>query len=263
MRITGRRGYHRRPVGAAEIVAIAAAGMAAGAINTLVGSGTLITFPVLLAFGYSPVTANVSNNVGLVPGSVAGAIGYRRELEGQRTRALRFAAASALGAVTGAVLLLVLPAAAFKTIVPIFIAIALASVVLQPRLDRLVADHRPPPEAHGTGLPRVLVYLAGVYGGYFGAAQGILLLAILGLALPDDLQRVNALKNVLAGVVNGVAAIVFILVADIAWGPAALIAAGSVVGAQLAARYGRHMSARALRAVIVAVGIAAIVQLVT
>ena len=121
----GERGYHRRPVGAAEIVAIAAAGMAAGAINTLVGSGTLITFPVLLAFGYSPVTANVSNNVGLVPGSVAGAIGYRRELEGQRTRALRFALASALGAITGAVLLLVLPAEAFKTIVPVFIAIAL------------------------------------------------------------------------------------------------------------------------------------------
>jgi uncharacterized protein len=102
-----------------------------------------------------------------------------------------------------------------------------------------VAEHRPPPDAHGTGLPRVLVYMAGVYGGYFGAAQGILLLAILGLALPDDLQRVNALKNVLAGVVNGVAALVFIAVADVAWGPAALIAAGSVVGAQLAARYGR------------------------
>jgi uncharacterized protein len=263
VRITGRARYDRRPVGAAEIVAIAAAGMAAGAINTLVGSGTLITFPVLLAFGYSPVTANVSNNVGLVPGSVAGAIGYRRELEGQRTRALRFALASALGAATGAVLLLVLPAAAFKAIVPVFIAIALLSVVFQPRLDRLVADRRPPPDAHGTGLPRALVYLAGVYGGYFGAAQGILLLAILGLALPDDLQRINALKNVLAGVVNGVAAVVFILVADIAWGPAALIAAGSVVGAQLAARYGRRMSARALRAVIVAVGIAAIVQLVT
>ena len=156
-----------------------------------------------------------------------------------------------------------LPAEAFKAIVPVFIAIALVSVVLQPRLDRLVASRRPPPDAHGTGLPRVLVYVAGVYGGYFGAAQGILLLAILGLALPDNLQRVNALKNVLAGVVNGVAAVIFILVADIAWGPAALIAAGSVVGAQLAARYGRRMSARALRAVIVAVGIAAIVQLVT
>ena len=263
MRTAGRARYDRRPVGAAEIAAIAAAGMAAGAINTLVGSGTLITFPVLLAFGYSPVTANVSNNVGLVPGSVAGAIGYRRELEGQRTRALRFAAASALGGITGAVLLLVLPDDAFDAIVPVFIAIALVSVVVQPRLDRLVEERRPPPDAHGTGLARVLVYFAGVYGGYFGAAQGILLLAILGLALPDDLQRVNALKNVLAGVVNGVAAVIFILVADVAWGPAALIAAGSVVGAQLAARYGRRMSPQALRAVIVAVGIAAIVQLVT
>ena len=248
---------------ATEVVAIAAAGMAAGAINTLVGSGTLITFPVLLAFGYSPVTANVSNNVGLVPGSVAGAIGYRRELEGQRTRALRFALASAVGATTGAVLLLVLPASAFKAIVPVFIAIALVSVIFQPRLDRLVAHRRPPPDAHGTGLPRLGVYLAGVYGGYFGAAQGILLLAILGLALPDGLQRINALKNVLAGVVNGVAALVFILAADIAWGPAALIAGGSVVGAQLAARYGRRLSAEALRAAIVAVGVAAIVQLVT
>jgi uncharacterized protein len=147
--------------------------------------------------------------------------------------------------------------------VPVFIAIALVSVVLQPRLDRIVAERRPPPDAHGTGLPRVLVYLAGIYGGYFGAAQGILLLAILGLALPDDLQRVNALKNVLAGVVNGVAALVFIAVADVAWGPAALIAGGAVLGAQLAARYGRRLSPQALRAVIVVVGVAAIVQLVT
>jgi uncharacterized protein len=250
-------------VGAAEIAAIAAAGMAAGAINTLVGSGTLITFPVLLAFGYSPVTSNVSNTIGLVPGSVAGAIGYRRELEGQRTRVLRFGVASFLGGITGAVLLLVLPQSAFEAIVPVFIAIALVSIVLQPQLDRLVSEHRPAPEAHGTGAPRVFVYFAGVYGGYFGAAQGILLLAILGLALPDDLHRVNALKNVLAGIVNGVAALVFIAVAHVAWAPAALIAAGSVVGAQLAARYGRRLSPRALRAVIVAVGIAAIVQLVT
>ncbi|HMJ97164.1 MAG TPA: sulfite exporter TauE/SafE family protein [Thermoleophilaceae bacterium] len=250
-------------MGAAEIAAIVAAGMAAGAINTLVGSGTLITFPVLLAFGYSPVTANVSNTIGLVPGSVSGAIGYRRELEGQRARVLRFGIASLLGGISGAVLLLVLPQSAFETIVPVFIGIALISVVLQPQLDRLVAEHRPAPEVQGTGLPRGLVYLAGVYGGYFGAAQGILLLAILGLALPDDLQRVNALKNVLAGIVNAVAALIFIAIAHVAWAPAALIAAGSVVGAQLAARYGRRLSPQALRAVIVAVGIAAIVQLVT
>jgi uncharacterized protein len=249
-------------VGAAEIAAIAAAGMAAGAINTLVGSGTLITFPVLLAFGHSPVTANVSNTIGLVPGSVAGAIGYRRELEGQRRRTLRFALASVLGGITGAVLLLVLPESAFEAIVPGFIAVALVSVVLQPRLERLVAEHRPPPDAEGTGLPRAGVYAAGIYGGYFGAAQGILLLAILGLALPDDLQRVNALKNVLAGIVNAVAGLVFIAVADVAWGPAAVIAAGSVLGAQLAARYGRRLSPGALRVVIVAVGVAAIVQLV-
>jgi uncharacterized protein len=263
VRTAGRAGYHRRPVGAAEIAAIAAAGVAAGAINTLVGSGTLITFPVLLAFGYSPVTANVTNTLGLVPGSAAGAIGYRRELAGERTRTVRFAVASVLGGITGAILLLVLPEQAFEAIVPVFIAIALVSVVLQPRLNRLVAERRPPPDAHGTGVPRVLVYLAGIYGGYFGAAQGILLIAILGLALPDDLQRVNALKNVLAGVVNGVAAIVFIAVADVAWGPAALIAAGAVVGAQLAARYGRRLSPRALRAVVVVVGTAAIVQLLT
>ena len=249
-------------MGVAEIAAIAAAGMAAGAINTLVGSGTLITFPVLLAFGYSPVTANVSNTIGLVPGSVSGAIGYRRELEGQRTRTLRFALASVLGGITGAVLLLELPESAFEAIVPAFIAVALVCVVLQPRLNAMVAERRPPPDAHGTGVPRLGVYVAGVYGGYFGAAQGILLLAILGLALPDDLQRLNALKNVLAGVVNGVAAVVFIAVADVAWGPAALIAAGSVVGAWLAARYGRRLSPEALRAVIVVVGIAAIVQLV-
>jgi len=250
-------------VGAAEIAAIAAAGMAAGAINTLVGSGTLITFPVLLAFGYSPVTANVSNTIGLVPGSAAGAFGYRRERRGQGRRVATLAAGSAVGALGGGILLLALPGKVFDAVVPVFIAIALVSVALQPRLDRFVAERRPPPHEHGTGLPRVLVYLAGVYGGYFGAAQGILLLAILGLALPDDLQRVNALKNVLAGVVNGVAAVVFIAVADVAWGPAALIAAGSVLGAQLAARYGRRLSPQALRAVIVVVGIAAIVQLVT
>jgi uncharacterized membrane protein YfcA len=249
-------------VGAAEIAAIAAAGMAAGAINTLVGSGTLITFPVLLAFGYAPVTANVSNTIGLVPGSAAGAFGYRRELAGERRRTIRFAVASALGGVTGAVLLLELPDSAFEAIVPAFIALALVLVVLQPRLERLVAERRPPPDAHGTGLPRVGVYFAGIYGGYFGAAQGILLLALLGLALPDDLQRLNALKNVLAGTVNGVAGLLFVLVADVAWGPAVAIAGGSVVGAQLAARYGRRLSSEALRAVIVVVGLAAIVELV-
>src|SRR5271167_1203592 len=121
---------------AGEIVAIALAGLAAGTINTVVGSGTLITFPVLLAFGYAPVTANVTNTVGLVPGSVSGAWGYRRELSGQRRRAMRLGTASVLGGITGAVLLLVLPASAFAAIVPVFIAIALVLTVFQPRLNR-------------------------------------------------------------------------------------------------------------------------------
>ncbi len=247
---------------AAEILAIAAAGMAAGAINTVVGSGTLITFPVLLGFGYAPVTANVSNTIGLVPGGISGTIGYRRELAGQRAHTLRFALASVAGGVTGAVLLLVLPDEAFRAIVPFFIVLALIAIVMQARLDDLVARRRPPEHRQGTGWTRVGVYFAGVYGGYFGAAQGILLLGILGLALPDHLQRVNALKNVLATLVNLIAALIFIAVADVAWEAAGLIAGGSIVGAQLGARYGRRLPPTALRALIVVVGIAAIVQLI-
>jgi len=249
-------------VSAGEVISIAAAGMAAGAINTIVGSGTLITFPVLLALGYAPVTANVSNTVGLVPGSASGAIGYRRELAGQRRRALRLGTMSVLGGVTGAVLLLVLPASTFEAIVPVFIALALTLTLLQPRLDRWLAGHQVDLEHCAWALIALLVYLTGVYGGYFGAAQGILLLAILGVSLSQSLQRTNALKNVLAGLVNGVAGVYFALAAHVDWGPAAIIAATSIVGAQIGARYGRRMSPALLRAVIVIVGVSAIVRLV-
>ncbi|HXB66281.1 MAG TPA: sulfite exporter TauE/SafE family protein [Solirubrobacteraceae bacterium] len=244
------------------MLAIAMAGLLAGAINTVVGSGTLITFPVLLAFGYAPVTANVSNTVGLVPGSLSGALGYRRELAGQRGRVVRLGAASALGGITGAALLLVLPAAAFKAIVPTFIAIALLLVVVQPRVSALLAKRAIDPERRGGVLTLLALYAVGIYGGYFGAAQGILLLGILGLALGQDLHRTNALKNVLAGLVNGVAGVFFIAAAHVEWGPAALIACGSIVGAQLGARYGRKLPPSALRGLIVVVGIAAIVRLV-
>jgi hypothetical protein len=246
-------------------LAIFAAGMAAGAINTLVGSGTLITFPILLAFGYAPVTANVSNTIGLVPGSVAGAIGYRRELAGQRARAIRFATASTVGGIVGAVLLLSLPASAFKDIVPAFIIVALVLIVLQPRLAVALEARRAGRAREGDhpGPTSLLaVFASGVYGGYFGAAQGIMLLAILGLSLPDeDLQRVNALKVVLAGLVNLVAGIIFIFAAHVAWLPALLIAIGSIIGGIAAARWGRRLPAPALRAVIVVVGITAIIRL--
>jgi uncharacterized membrane protein YfcA len=245
-----------------EILCIAVAGLAAGTINTVVGSGTLITFPVLLAFGFAPVTANVSNTIGLVPGSVSGAIGYRRELRGQAGRALRLGSMSVLGGVTGAVLLLVLPASAFKAIVPVFIAIALVLTVLQPRLARSLANREIDLQRPGHPLTALAVFLTGVYGGYFGAAQGIILLAILGVALTQDLQRTNALKNVLAGLVNGVAGVYFTIAAHVRWDAAGLIAAASIVGAQLGARYGRRLPPDALRGLIVLVGISAIVQLV-
>ncbi|HTB49566.1 MAG TPA: sulfite exporter TauE/SafE family protein [Solirubrobacteraceae bacterium] len=244
---------------AGEIVAIAAAGLAAGMVNTVVGSGTLITFPVLLAFGYAPVTANVSNTVGLVPGSVSGAIGYRHELVGQLRQAIRLGSASGLGGITGAVLLLVLPAAAFEAIVPAFIALALVLIVLQPRLNRLLAKRATHSEHSGRVLLLAL-YATGIYGGYFGAAQGILLLGILSLALVQDLHRTNALKNVLAGLVNGVSGVFFIFAAHVEWAPAAIIACGSIVGAQIGARYGRRLPPLALRALIVVVGLAAIVH---
>jgi uncharacterized membrane protein YfcA len=248
-------------MGAGEILSIALAGLAAGAINTLVGSGTLITFPVLLAFGYAPVTANVSNTVGLVPGSVSGALGYRRELAGQGRRALRLGTMSVLGGITGAVLLLVLPASAFKAIVPAFIAAALVLTVLQPQLSRWLLARQIDLEHPRSVFAPIAIYLTGVYGGYFGAAQGILLLAILGVALAQDLQRTNALKNVLAGLVNGVAGLYFIFAAHIEWAPAGIIAATSILGAQIGARYGRRLPPPALRAVIVAVGVFAIVRL--
>jgi uncharacterized protein len=245
-----------------EAIAILVAGMAAGGINTLVGSGTLITFPTLLAVGYSPVVANVTNTVGLVPGSVAGAWGYRRELEGQGTRALRLAIMSVTGGITGAVLLLVLPASYFKAIVPFFIVIALIAIVLQPRLSERLAERRESAPPHGGPWTAVAVFAAGVYGGYFGAAQGILLIAILSLSLPEPLQRVNALKNVLAALVNGVAGIFFMFAADVDWAAAGLIAAGATAGGLLAGHYGRRLPAPVLRGIIVVVGVFAIVRLV-
>jgi uncharacterized membrane protein YfcA len=246
-------------------IAIFAAGLAAGTINVVVGSGTLITFPVLIGFGYAPVVANVSNTIGLVPGSVTGAYGYRRELAGQRRRALPLLAASLVGGAAGAALLLLLPASAFKTIVPAFIVLALGLIVLQPRIDRrltALGRDRRPVERGGAGMTGA-VLCSGVYGGYFGAAQGILLLAVMGLALRDDLQRMNALKVVLTGLVNLTAGIIFVVAADVDWAVAALIAAGSMIGGVLGARFGRRLSGPALRAVIVVVGCAAIVRLLT
>ncbi|MGZ8735817.1 MAG: sulfite exporter TauE/SafE family protein [Nocardioides sp.] len=245
-----------------EMAAVLLAGVAAGTINTVVGSGTLITFPTLLAFGVPPVTANVSNTVGLVPGSLSGAIGYRRELEGQRGRLLRLGSASFVGGVAGAALLLVLPAEAFDAIVPVLVALGCVLVVLQPRISAWVSARAEAAgrevHPHGAAWVWSLVLLAGVYGGYFGAAQGVLLMAILGVGLQETMQRNNATKNVLALLVNGVAALVFIAVADVDWTVAGLIAVGSVIGGQIGATVGRRLPSTVLRGVIVLVGVTAL-----
>ncbi|MFG2142046.1 sulfite exporter TauE/SafE family protein [Streptomyces sp. NPDC048650] len=248
-----------------EAVAVFAAGLGAGTINTVVGSGTLITFPVLLAVGLPPITANVSNTLGLVPGSFSGAIGYRRELAGQQRRILRFGAVALVGGLAGAMLLLALPSKAFDAIVPLLIAVALVLVVAQPRLAAALRARRARNNttAHRDGGIALLLglLLASTYGGYFGAAQGVLYLSLMGLLLQEDLQRINALKNVLALIVNGVAAIFFLFVARFDWTAVLLIAVGSSLGGQIGATVGRRLPPTVLRAVIVLVGLAAIAQL--
>jgi uncharacterized protein len=236
-----------------EVVAIFAAGLAAGTINTIVGSGSLVTFPTLLAFGYAPVVANVSNTVGLVPGTLSGSIGYRAELVGQRGRIIRLGAAAAAGGLTGGLLLLALPESSFERIIPYLILGSVVLIALQPRLARALGEHRRVGREH-TGPLVVTLYLTGIYGGYFGAGQGVIMMAILSTFLPDDLQRLNGLKNVLALLINGVAAILFALFAPVAWPPALILAVGSTLGGQAGAKIGRRLPAPVLRVAIVVVG---------
>jgi uncharacterized membrane protein YfcA len=245
-----------------EIIAVLLAGVAAGTINTVVGSGTLITFPTLLAFGVPPVTANVSNTIGLVPGSISGAIGYRRELAGQRSRVLRLSVASLIGGTAGAVLLLVLPEDAFTAIVPVLIVLGLVLVVCQPRISAWVAKRHEATGGmpyHGTWWVWPGVLGTGVYGGYFGAAQGVLLMAVLGTGVDESLQRLNGIKNILAAVVNAIAGLIFAIVADVDWWIVLLIGIGSVIGGQIGATVGRRLPPVGLRIAIVCVGTVALV----
>lgn len=238
-----------------------ASGLGAGTINTVVGSGTLISFPVLLGIGLSPVTANVSNTAGLFPGSLVGAYGYRHELTGQRRTLIGMGTASVSGGVLGALLLLWLPSSAFRSIVPALIILALLLVIFGPRLNRRLAATSYAATTRVTPLLWVLVFATGVYGGYFGAAQGVLLMAIMGVLLAESLQRQNGLKNALAGAVNLVAAVVFFFTAHIDWAAAGLVAAGSMIGGVIGARIGRRLKPQVLRGIIVTVGVAALVKL--
>jgi uncharacterized membrane protein YfcA len=262
-----------------DLLALVLAGAAAGLINTVVGSGTLITFPTLLALGVPPVLANVSNTIGLAPGSLSGALSMRRELTGQRRRSVVLGAASLIGGVAGALLLLRLPSSAFDAIVPVLIGLGCLLVILQPTLSRRLAARRTrlaeagtaPVVADpagmavpGTGAKVALwvaILLTGVYGGYFGAAQGVLLLGVMGIALTESLPRINAVKNILALIVNGIAGVIFVIVSHVNWPAAIAIAVGSIVGAQIGGRVGRKIPPLVYRVIIVVVGIVAIVNL--
>jgi len=259
-------------VSTGHIVLIILAAAGAGTINTLVGSGTLITFPTLVALGYPPVTATMSNAIGLVAGGVSGTLGYRAELAGQWRRLRWQIPASVSGAAIGAFLLLHLPEKVFTRVVPVLLVLALTLVVIGPRIQDYArrralaagrsADHVPPVRMAALVLG---TFLVGIYGGYFTAAQGILLIGVMGALLPEDVQRMNAAKNLLSLLVNVVAAIGYTLVAfdRVSWPVAGLIAVGSLIGGWVGARYGRRLSPNALRAVIVVVGLIGLYRLLS
>lgn len=252
------------------MILIALAGMAAGAINSLVGSGTLITFPTLVTLGFPPVTATMSNAIGLVAGGMSGTLGYRAELAGQWDRLRWQIPASLTGAAIGAFLLLHLPERVFIQVVPVLLILALILVVTGPRIQAYArrraeeagrsADHVSPRRMAALVLG---TFAVGIYGGYFTAAQGILMVGLMGALLPEDIQRMNAAKNLLSWLVNIVAAVGYTVVAfdRISWPTAGLIAAGSLVGGWLGAHYGRRLSPTALRAAIVVVGLIGLYRL--
>lgn len=259
-------------MGVLEFVAILIAGVGAGTINTIVGSGSLITFPTLLFFGVPPVVANMSNTVGLMPGGVTGMVGYRRELREILFWVKRLVAASLLGGALGATLLLVLPASVFEAVVPLLVGVGVILVVAGPRLQKWVVGRHaasvdyPTSGFHGTHHPvvlGVLVFLTGIYGGYFGAAQGVILIGVLNVLLTAPIQNLNALKNALGFTANLIAASVFMLVraGEVDWMVALTIGTGTLIGGFVGAGVGRRLPPAVLRAVIVVVGVVAIIYL--
>ena len=242
------------------IVLLAAAGFLAGALNAAAGGGSLISFPALIAVGYPPLTANVTNNIAVAPGYVTGATGYRRELRGQGHRILPLTVASAIGSLVGVGLILISSQSAFESIVPFLVLAACVLLAFQPAITRRLEEHSGDRDRPGSGVLAGQA-LAAVYGGYFSAALGVVVLAVLGLAFDDTLQRLNALKALLQLIIGAVSAVGFALVTPVAWTAVAVVAPASVVGGEVGARLARRVSDRALRLGIVTYGVACAVWL--
>ena len=257
-RLLGAAATHH-PLSIPAIIAVLAAGFGAGTINSIVGSGSLITFPTLVALGLPPFIANITNTVGITGGNASSVHGYRRELQGQAQRMRTLVPISAVGGITGAVLLLVRPSA-FQAIVPWLIILAVALVIGQPRITRYLTNRGPRHPHGGMGL-RVGLFLSGIYGGYFGAAQGVIMIALLAIGIDESLQRLNGLKNVLGFVANLTAGILFVIFANVNWVFVPIIAVSSVFGGQFGAHIGRRLPNKVLRSIIIVAGLSVAIKL--
>jgi len=249
-----------------EQLAVLAAGLGAGILTSTVGVATLLSFPVLIAVGLPPVVANASNTVGLTPGAVSGSWGYRHELREHPGATVAVLATCAIGAVAGAVLLLALPPGVFETVVPWLILVTCLLVGAQPRISaRLRARHgedAPAPRTRMSPVTTAFATATGVYGGYFGAGSGVMMMAVLGFGLDLEFRIVNALKTLAVMAANAVATVIFLVAADLDWRAVALLAAGSIVGGYVGSRIGRRLPATALRTGVVVAGVLAAVLMV-
>lgn len=229
------------------------AGVGAGMMNAAVGSGTLLTYPILVSLGIPPVVANGTNSLGLVPGSIAGAFAYRKQLVGRRKELVRWGMATSGGAVIGALLVVALPARVFTFLVPWLILLACTSIALQPVITKIFVARKP----HAAIGPAV--FGVGIYGGYFGAGQGVAYLAALGSLDVGDVHRANAVKNVISSAANTAAGLTFALAGFVELRPAIVLAIGSLAGGLVGGNAARRLPPVALRVVVVLIGLVAAV----
>ncbi|MBX6343018.1 MAG: sulfite exporter TauE/SafE family protein [Thermomicrobiaceae bacterium] len=245
-----------------ELLGLGLAGFVAGGVNAGAGGGSLISFPALLAAGYPSIQANVTNTVAIWPGTVGGSFAYRKELEGQGERIVLLGLTSVVGALVGSALLLASSEDLFSRLVPFLILFACALLASQNRLGRWVQRHRGLGQrGHRSYIVIVAQFLAAIYGAYFGAGLGIMMLAFLGIFLADHLQRINALKGLLAMVINGVAVVYFAFLGNVAWPAAGLMAITSVLGGYFGVRVARRLSATALRTLVLVYGVTVALKL--